>query len=93
MRPYRLGQQERRRQVDCDDPIPVVLVEGLHRAGRIGGRGIHQHIDSPPLGLDARHSRLDRRGIGQIHRQGDRAATQLGDPSLCAHQVIRAARQ
>jgi hypothetical protein len=46
-----------------------VPVEGLYRAWHISRRCIHQHIDSPQLGRDARDNGLDRRGVSQIGRQ------------------------
>ena len=89
-RQYRLGAQEGRLQVDHDGPVEIVFGEFVDAAHDRDAGIVDENVDRAEVARDLLDHLRDGRGLRDIGRHCDRAATAGLDPCDDGFRVIRA---
>jgi hypothetical protein len=93
VRQHRLGQHERRPQVDRHHPIEVLDGQLGHRGGHVGPGRVHQHVDAPEGLHHPGHRPGQRLRVGQVGHHHQRPAPSPLDLGRSLLQVLAAAGQ
>ena len=80
---------ERAGEVDREDPVPLLGGDVGERVERLDARAGDEDLDRTELGADARERGVDRRAVGDVDLDADRALAAGGGTSAAAALPFR----